>query len=170
MSTTSAISSSTATAEFLNPTARIPSQSLGQEDFLKLLVTQMTSQDPMNPMSNTDFVAQMAQFTSLQQTKDMSATITQLSQQQQLLQANEFIGREVSLLTDDGSVVQGVVGGIEMDGSNPLVVVDGEHYSLSSITSVALPGPLVVNAAAVANPPMIVPTPQPVTLSETQTP
>ena len=51
-----------------------PPQTLDQADFLNLLVTQMSSQDPLNPESDTDFAAQLAQFSSLQETQNMEAT------------------------------------------------------------------------------------------------
>jgi flagellar basal-body rod modification protein FlgD len=49
-------------------------QTLNQADFLQLLVTQMSSQDPLNPESDTDFAAQLAQFSSLQATQTMTGT------------------------------------------------------------------------------------------------
>ena len=83
MSTTSAISS-TANANGTNDTVTGPSQTLSQNDFLQLLVTQMTSQDPMNPTSDTEMAAQMAQFTSLQQTSTMSSNIAVMTCKQVL--------------------------------------------------------------------------------------
>ena len=45
---------------------------LGADDFMKLLTTQLTSQDPMNPMKDTEFISQMANFTSLEQMRTLS--------------------------------------------------------------------------------------------------
>ena len=50
---------------------------MGQTEFLSLLVTQMRNQDPLKPVSDTEFIAQMAQFTSLEQTKEMGADLQQ---------------------------------------------------------------------------------------------
>lgn len=76
---------------------------LNQADFLKLLVTQMTSQDPLNPQSNTEFAAQMAQFSSLQAAQGTQAQITTLSSAQQVQQANDLIGRVVTLQPATGA-------------------------------------------------------------------
>ena len=57
---------------------RLPAKTMGQTEFLNLLVTQMRNQDPLKPVSDTEFIAQMAQFTSLEQTKEMSADLQHL--------------------------------------------------------------------------------------------
>jgi flagellar basal-body rod modification protein FlgD len=55
---------------------------MSQADFIKILMTQMTYQDPLKPMDNEQFMAQMAQFTALQQTSDLNANLVQLIQNQ----------------------------------------------------------------------------------------
>jgi flagellar basal-body rod modification protein FlgD len=153
--------------------SRVPTQTLGQDDFLKLLIAQMTTQDPMNPMSNMDFIAQMAQFTSLEQTRAMSVTMTQMNQQQQLLQANGLIGREVTIKGAEGSSLSGVVSGVTMDGNTPLVVVNGLHYPLSAITSItgftqaSAQAPVAAPDPKSPTAPVPEPEPQPPVLSET---
>ena len=57
---------------------RKTSQSLGKDDFLKLLITQLSNQDPTSPMEDTEFIAQMAQFSSLEQMTNMSTSFTNL--------------------------------------------------------------------------------------------
>jgi len=144
-----------------DPTTRVPSQTLGQDDFLKLLVAQMTTQDPMNPMGNTEFIAQMAQFTSLEQSRTMANTMATMNQQQQVLQANELIGRQVSLVDDNLNVVSGVVTGVVIGQDSPMIVVDGQGYSLASVVSVTLPQPVAAPDPTV--PPEVVPAPEPQT-------
>ncbi len=58
---------------------RQPSHELGKDDFLKLLMAQMTNQDPTNPLDNTEFISQMAQFSSLEQMTNMSQNLERLS-------------------------------------------------------------------------------------------
>jgi len=119
--------------------SRVPIQTLGQDDFLKLLVTQMTSQDPMNPQKDTDFVAQMAQFSSLEQTKTMGSNISQLLTQQQVLQANDMLGRTVSLQVDSTTVASGTVSGVQIEAGTPKIVVNGQSFDLSQVLSITPP-------------------------------
>ena len=110
--------------------ARIPVRTLSQDDFLKLLVAQLTTQDPLNPQSDTEFIAQMAQFTALEQSKSMQSDIAQL-------QANGMIGRLVELKDQDGALFQGVVDAVQIDAGKPYIVVAGQAYDLSAVRSIA---------------------------------
>ncbi len=115
----------------------LAASTLNQQDFLKLLVTQMSQQDPMNPESNLDFSAQLAQFSTLQQTTAMQTGITQLGTQQQFLQANDLIGRTVKLQNADQTTASGVVSGVQLAGGTPQIVVNGQNYNLSQVLAVA---------------------------------
>jgi len=117
--------------------AALPSKTLNQNDFLKLLVTQMTSQDPMNPQSDTDMAAQMAQFTSLSQTSTMSTNITSLLAGQQVSQASSLIGKNVNLIeADNQTTTSGVVDSVQIQSGVPFIVVGGVSYDLSQVTSI----------------------------------
>jgi flagellar basal-body rod modification protein FlgD len=116
----------------------ISNKTLDQKDFLKLLITQMTSQDPMNPMSNENFMAQMAQFSTLQETQTMSGNITQLRSEQQVLQANSMLGKTVSLQVDDSTATSGVVSAVHINAEGtPQIIVDGAAYNLNQITTIS---------------------------------
>ena len=108
--------------------SRIPMQVLDQDDFLKLFVAQMTSQDPLNPKTDTDFVAQMAQFSSLEQSRAMQGDMAKL-------QANTLIGRLVEFQDQDG-LFRGVVEAVQMDAGRPKLVVNGKAYDLSTISAI----------------------------------
>src|SRR6478672_2287087 len=82
----------------------LPSKVLSQNDFLKLLIAQMTSQDPINPMDNQDMLTQMVQFSTLQGNNSMQGALTQMQSGQSLLQANALLGRQVTLQVDTGVV------------------------------------------------------------------
>ncbi len=83
--------------------AAVASQkSLGKDEFLKLLITQLKQQDPLSPVQNTEFIAQMAQLTSLEQLQELNKNINQLVElqeqnkgRQDLLYAASLLGREV---------------------------------------------------------------------------
>lgn len=105
-------------------------QTLSQADFLNLLVTQMSSQDPLNPESDTDFAAQLAQFSALQASQ---GTETSLSQ----MQANSLIGQTVTVTpSSGGAAVTAPVTGITVSSGTPELVVGGQLYQLNQVTSV----------------------------------
>ena len=112
----------------------LPTQTLGQADFLQLLSTQFQNQDPMKPMDDTAFIAQMAQFTSLQQTQTLTQQMTQLRTTQDLTTANSYIGRSVTVDSDGkGTQVTGNVAGVDNSGTAPMLVINGQGYALSSV-------------------------------------
>lgn len=113
-------------------------KSLDQQDFLKLLAVQFQQQDPLQPMNDTSFIAQMAQFTSLQQTGTLVQQMTQLSTSQGVAAANTYLGHQVTL--DDGSgngtTVTGTVTAVDLSSGTPQLVVNGSDYALSSVLRV----------------------------------
>jgi len=86
--------------------------SLRQQDFLRLMVAQMQNQDPMNPQTNGDFLAQMAQFSTNDSIASMQSSIAQLAstlQSNQALQASALVGR--SVVVDGNKLALGNEGG-----------------------------------------------------------
>ncbi|KYG35053.1 flagellar hook assembly protein FlgD [Alkalihalobacillus trypoxylicola] len=83
----------------LEPTTRSASSNvLGKDDFLKILITQLQNQDPANPMDDREFIAQMAQFSSLEQMTNMNQNISQMMDMQitqNLVTHSELIGKEI---------------------------------------------------------------------------
>lgn len=131
--------SAIASASFSGSTAteaRAPQKVLDQDDFLKLLLAQFTSQDPMEPMKDTAFIAQMAQFTALEQSKTMTTDIAALRGQQQILQANAMLGRNVVVQVDGGLAAQGPVAAVQMEAGMPKIVVNGQAYELGQVLSI----------------------------------
>ena len=120
---------SATTSPFLaNSTAseRIPTKTLGQEDFLKLLVTKMSQQDPLNPKDETDFIAEMAQFTSLEQTKGLVNSM-------QTMQASSLLGRVVEVQPDNQETITGKVSAVIVEAGTPKVIVGENEYALDQI-------------------------------------
>ncbi len=113
-----------------------PVQTLNQDDFLKLLVTQLASQDPLNPQQDTQFIAQMAQFTALEQAKEMATNIASLRTEQEFLQANALLGRTVALQTGQDTPTTGTVSAVEVDAGTPKLVVNGQPYDLSQVLTI----------------------------------
>jgi len=118
----------------LTVNGRKASQELGKDDFLKLLMAQMTHQDPTEPMDNSQFIAQMAQFTSLEQMYNMSNGFTKMAQMMQSSEAAGTLGKVVDLDVE-GEKVTGVVEGFTR-GENPQIQVNGNFYNMDYVRAV----------------------------------
>ena len=100
---------------------------LGKDDFLKLLVTQLQHQDPMNPVDDTDFMGQMAQFTSVEQLTNMATSIQLMSTASQSTQSIALIGKTVSWKKEDGTSGEGVAQSVSFaDGKISITVGDAQ--------------------------------------------
>jgi flagellar basal-body rod modification protein FlgD len=120
------------------------SDTLNQSDFLNLLVTQLKNQDPTNPESNTDFAAQMAQFSSLTAINNLSTSMGQFAQFSQMTEGASMIGATVNTSATDsnGNLISGQVTAVTVTNNAVSVTVNGQNVPLTDITSVA---PTMVN-------------------------
>ncbi len=109
---------------------------LNQDDFLKLLITQFSTQDPLNPVTDTAFISQMAEFASLENAKETQSEISLIRQQSANQEAISMIGKEVELLSGDDGVVFGKVSKVLIDSDGPKLVVDGYPYALEKVVAV----------------------------------
>lgn len=140
MSAISALTSNSAGAyaaagETATP-ARAVRKTLGQDDFMKLLAVQFQSQDPMKPMEDTAFIAQMAQFTSLDQSTSLVQQMTQLRTNQDIATATSYVGRKVTLAAGDAGPVSGDVSGVDLGNGTPRLMVGGSLYPISAVLRV----------------------------------
>jgi flagellar basal-body rod modification protein FlgD len=120
---------------------------LGKDDFLKILMTQLQNQDPTNPLQSQDFIAQMATFSSLEQLTNMNTQLGNFLQQNQLMGYSQLVGKEVSWTKSADSTnssstgpLQGTgkITGIEMkDGSTQFTLDDGTTIDSSNISGVS---------------------------------
>ena len=113
---------------------RTAQQSMDKDDFMKILITQLKYQDPTKPMEDKEFIAQMAQFSSLEQMSNMSSQFTELSATLKGAQAMNLIGRKVELVQGD-SLVQGTVEAVT-GGAFPQLLVNGAYFDYDDITKV----------------------------------
>lgn len=127
MSTVSDVSQKTVTST-VERTAKDQSQ-LGKDDFMKLLVTQLRYQDPMKPMEDKEFIAQMAQFSALEQMQNMNASIL-------TAQATNMIGKKVTWLDDDGQTLSGLVKAVNIIGGTAKLAVGDTNIAMDKITQV----------------------------------
>lgn len=115
---------------------------LNMDDFLQLLVAQLKNQDMYNTMDDSEYMAQMAQFSMLQ-------AITDMSELSMTSYGVSLIGKEVTVaqIGDDGAVksIEGIVDSVNFFNGSPQVVVDDKSYSLSSVMSVNEPKIIIPN-------------------------
>ncbi len=123
-------------AAYSTTTTRKPKQTLGSDDFMKLLAVQFQSQDPMKPMEDTAFIAQMAQVSSLEQSNSLVKEMGLLRSDQQNLAANSMLGRTVTVTDQDGKAVSGQVQAVLSTDDGPNLVVGGQQYSLAAVTRI----------------------------------
>ncbi len=109
---------------------------LQQPDFLKLLMAQMTHQNPTNPTSATDFVTQMAQFSSVQGITQLNQSITSLLSLQGLTQGVGLIGKNVSYTNANGKTQSGTVSAVSMVGGQPQLVINNNNVNLSQVQTI----------------------------------
>jgi flagellar basal-body rod modification protein FlgD len=111
---------------------QLPEQTLSQNDFLQLLVTQLSSQDPMDPVSDAEFIGQMAQFSTLEETQTMQQSVAGL-------QANNLLGQTIQVQNSQGQTDTGAVTSILFQSGSPELIVNGQPYTLDQVLSISQP-------------------------------
>jgi flagellar basal-body rod modification protein FlgD len=107
---------------------------LDKDDFLKLLIVQLTNQDPTEPMKDTEFIAQMAQFSSLEQMVNMSNELALVSSIATRGQAFSMLGKAVTI-TEGNNTIEGIVEEVS-GGDFPQVLVNGIYYDFAAVEAV----------------------------------
>lgn len=102
---------------------------MDQQMFMRLLVAQLTTQNPLEPMNERDFFAQLAQIGTVQ-------GIDRLGSQMQMAQAANYIGRTVDVRPDGGLPLRGVVDTVEIDRGKVYVTIEGYRFPMDSIVRV----------------------------------
>jgi flagellar basal-body rod modification protein FlgD len=139
MPDTTAITSSIDGARTASPGQASRSDStglLGQDAFLKLLVAEMQHQDPMQPTDSAQMMAQLAQFSSVEQLNKVASSITSMQSSQTFSGAVALLGKSVTYTKDDGSTATGTVGAVTANGGSPVLQVGSDSVSLANVTEV----------------------------------
>jgi flagellar basal-body rod modification protein FlgD len=110
---------------------------LGKDDFLKLMIAQMKYQNPMEPSKDLDFIAQTAQFSSLEQMNNLNSKAAELIYSGKLLYANSLIGKEIRWVDKDENIKSGKVEKVEIIENEPVLAVNNERIKLDLIFNVS---------------------------------
>jgi flagellar basal-body rod modification protein FlgD len=120
-------------------TERKVNKELGKDAFLQLLVSQLKHQDPMKPMDDTSFIAEMAQFSSLEQMQNMNKLLEAQQSFGALSQASNMIGKYVTIQLpgEQAQIVKGKVEEVRSMAGQINVVIDGKPYNSVDIRQVS---------------------------------
>lgn len=110
---------------------------LDKMDFLKLLIAQLRHQDPLKPLEDKEFIAQLAQFNSLEQMMNLNQNFEKAQKWQMLTQSTSLIGKSVAAIDNEtGESIQGLVIKVDMTDEGPELDVDGKRVSYNEIVSI----------------------------------
>ena len=120
ITTTQSTQSSTAMTDAANDT-------LGKDAFLRLLIAELSNQDPLNPMEDREFVSQMATFSSLEQMQNMNKTLESMAEANKF-SAVQYIGKAIAFTNEEGEQVAAIVSNVwfDPDGTTVLETTEGE--------------------------------------------
>ena len=132
------LSSLTQTSPISSSASSSKGASLQMDDFLQLLTSQITNQDPLEPMKDTEFISQMANIASLEQMEQFSQGFSKFADSHHAMLAQGYLGREVTVLDNDEEIT-GVVESVNTSNDGNLeVIVNGSAFSPNSITQVRI--------------------------------
>jgi flagellar basal-body rod modification protein FlgD len=109
---------------------------LDKNAFLKLLVTQLENQDPLQPADDTEFISQLAQFSALEQMSNVADEMNKVQQSSSFSSAVQLIGTHVVASGTGGQSVEGIVDGVQMVNGIAKVSIGGQLFDLSQIETV----------------------------------
>lgn len=109
---------------------------MGKDSFLQLLVAQLQNQDPLSPMEDKEFIAQLAQFSSLEQLQNMNCSLSAFLDLNLVHQASILIGREVRVYGEDEDIV-GLISEVRFTPHGPMIVIDDVEYPMTHIIGIS---------------------------------
>jgi flagellar basal-body rod modification protein FlgD len=110
---------------------------LGKDDFLKLLIAQLQNQDPTRPLEDKEFIAQMAQFSSLEQMVEMNKTLGNLITDYRANLSTSLLGKQVEVFDGpSGRTAGGVVEEVSFKGGVPTISFNGLSYTVDQVVRV----------------------------------
>ncbi|MEE3467772.1 MAG: flagellar hook capping FlgD N-terminal domain-containing protein [Eubacterium sp.] len=112
------------------------SSELGKEEFMKLLTTQMQYQDPLNPQSDQEFIAQLAQFSSLEQMQNLNSTFNNTSAYSLI---DKYVEIEHSESNGETKSAQGIVDSVKINKNGAQVMIDGQSFDVADVYKVSSP-------------------------------
>ena len=127
------------TASTTNSVAAVTSatnDTLGKDAFLKLLIAELSNQDPTNPVEDREFISQMATFSSLEQMQNMNSTLESMSEANKF-SAVSYIGKAVAFTNDDGEQVPAIVNAVWFEDGKVILDTTQGDIELGKVEGVS---------------------------------
>jgi flagellar basal-body rod modification protein FlgD len=118
-------------------TAKAHKTELDSDAFMQLLLAQLRNQNPLDPVQDKEFMAQMTQMNSLQELQKMNKTLAQFTSANKMSEAANLIGRKIEATLPDGSAVSGLVSSVSLENSDVLLLVGEKQVPLSAVVKVS---------------------------------
>ena len=130
------VTDTTGTTASQTPTATGAAPQIDSKTFLNLLVAQLKYQDPSNPTSGTEMMAQTAQMYTVQALQDIEKQQTASAVAEGTMATSSMIGKNITATAEDGTVVSGIVSGVSVGTSGPLLQIGDKSAPLSGVTQI----------------------------------
>ncbi len=115
----------------------VASSAVSKDEFLRLFVAQLKNQSPLDPLKGHEFIAQLAQFSSVEQLTNLNTSFADEFKFPQLLGGGDLIGRNATYVdTTFGGTGQGVIQGYKLNGDSTSVIIDNKEIPISNITGI----------------------------------
>jgi flagellar basal-body rod modification protein FlgD len=118
------------------PSAASTTNAFGANEFMQILLAQLTHQDPLEPMNNAEMMSQFSQLNSLQELRDIHTALEKISVSNQTTYLASLIGKTVKALRPDGETIEGVVDGVVTEADQPQLLIGSETVDLTDVLEI----------------------------------
>ena len=120
----------------VNSPAKVTSTALDSNQFMQILMAQLTHQNPLEPMDSNEMMSQFSQLNSLQELRDIHSAMDKVSVTNQTTYLASLIGKTVKVNRPDGKILEGVVEGVIANKDNPQIRVGNQTVDLSDVLEI----------------------------------
>ncbi len=116
--------------------APVNANKMDSDQFMQILMAQLTHQNPLEPMDNAEMMSQFSQLNSLQELREIHTGMDKLSASNQVIYLASLIGKTVKVNRTDGKTIEGVVEGVVTEKDNPQLRIGNEEYPLEDVIEI----------------------------------
>lgn len=109
---------------------------VSRDDFMKILVTELSNQDPLEPMDNSQFLDQLIGLQTLEQSAAMTDNLRSFQNFMEMSYGSSLVGKSVKALGNDGTTIEGVVSKVVLENGKASVVVGNQKVPVSAVREI----------------------------------